>query len=1223
MASTLPDQNVDNWLIRRARLRIDDLNVDTLPNTFYIEANIALVWPYSSSTQRLSLLLAEHDTLLNKAKGQLKVTFHGACAKEVAKTRVGIGDRVKVGLDQFELAEEHDFLSTPGKKADFDLHIRKSVTLEIVSPTQGIQHVNYVAPETPPFSPRAPQMDGETAITNTPVISESVPALRSSGRLSLNSFPGSLVDPFTEEDGFTEGRGRKRTKFARYSGAWRLADTSDEELDIQPLLSKNEPVAVETSADNSLAVLTIMANPVQSLVPDEVQGKERAPTADAVLNYQSLSDAVALNEESANLGQVNEDDDDDNDASKSSQQLPESVYAGQHAASSPITIEDEDSMPTPRLQAVLSANLPLISPLVARSQHFLQFADHLSELEESAQPDSSILALENLSQDAELDITASDTIDIGDPNIEAGMKQMLFTEEQHHVDLDLLQQQIDMEHMTDLGVEFSGEGLEDEDMYGPHPEQSSHHAEPQPEATDILEMDGNVSNGAVLSVGPGSIEPDLSRRDKSQERLLTPPATQVPVVTEPKTALVQQSTIVAFPPTPTDSQRQQSSQFGFDGIQDVNLGAGLGAPDDVIYPPTLDSTPIHRASERLLGKLPASNGFLSEYFNPQKAGDLLNVAETPQDREQSLVLEFVPESSESVPPVSHNADADVEDYEAQKMGIRGTVTPLSYYTPLASLTDHFGQVVDVMALCTANSTTPERAKTGPKDFYTSFHLADATSSKEGSTTVTAQLFRPSKSALPYAKRGDVVLLRNVKVQTKAHKPLLVSCDESAWAVFDTQSSETSTKIAGPPIEYGASEQDCARSLAEWWSNIGYVKYADFSVKSPRRAQQRPSSPRISKRPVPEGLDLRRSPRRPITVSEVGSPKHGSENIHESFSPSPGFQPQPPLTSPTDIARITPISALPAAYSPPYLSESGDEVGSENSNSKHEILRSGTDVHKTQFSSSHVLTSLLDKNVMAPRSPPARKTSVTFRDAHPAPASDFRSDASMFPSDTTTSNAASFRNGAKSAPSSVLASMSSAAPSFPIPTTPIVDRRQHDMSPDSVDPGSAHADSGSTATSVTTASSRKRYKRRSISLIHELRDGTQYIDVEETELVSVSGSETGSDIVELDENGNLEEDAEASNHGEQHDEDEHIEDDAESETARKTTIPLARSSSPIKKRGRPPKNKDRNMKLASSMSGRRAPRVTRSKAGDGPLVHELRDGTEYVDPTGDENKQQPS
>lgn len=87
----------------------------------HIRAAVVLVWPYSSSTRALSLLLAEPDVRLRKGKGQVKVTFHGRSAEAVAKGQVGIGDTVQLGLEGAQWIQSSEDVSTPGKKIEWDL----------------------------------------------------------------------------------------------------------------------------------------------------------------------------------------------------------------------------------------------------------------------------------------------------------------------------------------------------------------------------------------------------------------------------------------------------------------------------------------------------------------------------------------------------------------------------------------------------------------------------------------------------------------------------------------------------------------------------------------------------------------------------------------------------------------------------------------------------------------------------------------------------------------------------------------------------------------------------------------------------------------------------------------------------------------------------------------------------------------------------------------------
>lgn len=130
--ATSEDENAPTAVNHARRIHIADLNTDyDTTDGEYVEAQIVLVWPYSSATKELSFLLIEKDVRLRSAKGQVKVTFHDAVAREVAKARPGIGDGVRLGLDGIEIVEEQDGVATPGKKAGFTLHSHRRVQLEV------------------------------------------------------------------------------------------------------------------------------------------------------------------------------------------------------------------------------------------------------------------------------------------------------------------------------------------------------------------------------------------------------------------------------------------------------------------------------------------------------------------------------------------------------------------------------------------------------------------------------------------------------------------------------------------------------------------------------------------------------------------------------------------------------------------------------------------------------------------------------------------------------------------------------------------------------------------------------------------------------------------------------------------------------------------------------------------------------------------------------------
>jgi len=110
---------------------IADLSPQHRDPNAHIRASVVLVWPYSSSTGKLSLLLADPDIRLCKSKGQVKVTFHGGCAREVAQSHVGIGDAVRLALAGAEWTETGNVVSTPGKKIDWDIEYKERLLLEV------------------------------------------------------------------------------------------------------------------------------------------------------------------------------------------------------------------------------------------------------------------------------------------------------------------------------------------------------------------------------------------------------------------------------------------------------------------------------------------------------------------------------------------------------------------------------------------------------------------------------------------------------------------------------------------------------------------------------------------------------------------------------------------------------------------------------------------------------------------------------------------------------------------------------------------------------------------------------------------------------------------------------------------------------------------------------------------------------------------------------------
>ncbi|KAI5200337.1 hypothetical protein E4T39_05774 [Aureobasidium subglaciale] len=209
-------------------------------------------------------------------------------------------------------------------------------------------------------------------------------------------------------------------------------------------------------------------------------------------------------------------------------------------------------------------------------------------------------------------------------------------------------------------------------------------------------------------------------------------------------------------------------------------------------------------------------------------------------------------------------DRSISPPPLQRYASQGTSTALSYFTPLAALHEHLNQqssLIDLLAVCTTSTTTAERAKTGPKDYYTTFRIVDQplhdyNTASQGKPEfqevkdVRVEIFRPFKQSLPKASPGDVVLLRGFVIRSRGHKNYLLSTAASGWCVwrygkftsnaldYDGPNEEddrpvwarqgTSQRVGedgiqeemtGPPVEIGDEEREKVTMVRTWWKGL--------------------------------------------------------------------------------------------------------------------------------------------------------------------------------------------------------------------------------------------------------------------------------------------------------------------------------------------------------------------------------------------------------------------
>lgn len=344
----------------------------------------------------------------------------------------------------------------------------------------------------------------------------------------------------------------------------------------------------------------------------------------------------------------------------------------------------------------------------------------------------------------------------------------------------------------------------------------------------------------VLGITP--VQDDLVRADSTenaaafQEQMFTPDATQI-TPTKPNLGI---RSVQALPATPEASQPTKAQVPQLTPIPEKQ-------GDKVISTPSFQ-TPELRSSQRLLSKPRDSEGLFSDYFSPRTSKVMLT-SQYPKPAGKLLATgqgfgSSSPSTLQDMQPTKNATYPKSERGSSPSLNLKGTTTDLSYYPPLYSLRDHFNQLVDVVGVVTRDSSPIERAKSGPKDYHTTIQLTDMSLLNNNYTSVKAQLFRPRKSALPVVHKDNILILRDFIVQTMAHEPILLSTESSAWATLRASTSESQLSVdslettpSGPPIELSSKDTEQAAELLQWWHSEGHTKYSTLQHQNRTEIQQ--------------------------------------------------------------------------------------------------------------------------------------------------------------------------------------------------------------------------------------------------------------------------------------------------------------------------------------------------------------------------------------------------
>ncbi|RAK80370.1 uncharacterized protein BO72DRAFT_522280 [Aspergillus fijiensis CBS 313.89] len=362
-------------------------SLDNLPSNS-VRGVVALLWPYSSSTHSISLLLAEPDFRLRRSGGQVRVVFHGHIAEEVAKSQVGIGDNVYLSLNGSRLTDNDPKVLTPGKSVAWDVHFETTVLVEV---WRSDQHLSTIKID-PPLSP-LPAAESTTSTPTTPDPRGSAfprgldsatwqsPAFLGHSRTSIGShIAGSALhpafDPFAEDDGFVPGKGRKRTRFS-IRNDWRLVDepASPEDLEIPgdwTAMFDDEAWFNQAAAELEEAAEEADGSPEVPTVPVSPQtgGTDQLPSVPMV--QEEPTSAVSDVDRMSETPEAREDNTPEKAQPKPDAQflrpdLSRRLEFSRHMHRTISSLSGHLPTDTPRLNPIPSPGLPIPSPLISSS----------------------------------------------------------------------------------------------------------------------------------------------------------------------------------------------------------------------------------------------------------------------------------------------------------------------------------------------------------------------------------------------------------------------------------------------------------------------------------------------------------------------------------------------------------------------------------------------------------------------------------------------------------------------------------------------------------------------------------------------------------------------------------------------------------------------------------------------------------------------------------------
>ncbi|KAI0413475.1 hypothetical protein F5X98DRAFT_351980 [Xylaria grammica] len=256
------------------------------PNAKAVGGVVTITWPYNKVKGTFAFNLAEPDFRLRRNRGQVRIDFTGRAAKAVGDCGLGGNDEVRLSLKgaAWEAEAVNKRRSLPGADVGWRLVFSNNLVLEIKRAETNETDLVIVdeqpdEPETAPTStpvqplattrspspsaPLSPARLTQPREMNTNKFGDNEfasPAFVRRAKMSYGSLFEGGFDIF-QDDGGVEGRGRKRTRFGRDSGAWRYTSRSP----------SPEPVAESPeSADEQVSSpARLVSSPTKARIADQ------------------------------------------------------------------------------------------------------------------------------------------------------------------------------------------------------------------------------------------------------------------------------------------------------------------------------------------------------------------------------------------------------------------------------------------------------------------------------------------------------------------------------------------------------------------------------------------------------------------------------------------------------------------------------------------------------------------------------------------------------------------------------------------------------------------------------------------------------------------------------------------------------------------------------------------------------------------------------------------